>query len=111
MLSYSTVGAAAIREATSLAQNGSPVPKQKLTHKLPITPNTQTNKARYSTDDAGDEGDTPKTGKERNRNELLYSKDEEDKHDKIDKLIENRDKERAESKKREKELVRHQNHP
>ncbi|XP_048521816.1 DNA repair protein XRCC1 [Dendroctonus ponderosae] len=98
-------GAAAIREATSLAQNGSPVPKEKLSHKLQITPNPQSNKARHLTDDAGEETGTPKKGKERNRNELLYSKDEEDKHEKIDKLIEKRDKERAESKKREKEMA------
>ncbi|KAH1018965.1 hypothetical protein HUJ05_006635 [Dendroctonus ponderosae] len=94
-----------IREATSLAQNGSPVPKEKLSHKLQITPNPQSNKARHLTDDAGEETGTPKKGKERNRNELLYSKDEEDKHEKIDKLIEKRDKERAESKKREKEMA------
>ncbi|XP_076274123.1 DNA repair protein XRCC1 [Rhynchophorus ferrugineus] len=90
-------GAAAIREAFTAAQSGSPVVKPKLKHNFP----TPTQNKQQSTD-------SPKA---RNRNELLYSKDEEDSNEKIDKLIEQKAKEKAEAEEeasRKKELARKQ---
>lgn len=68
----------------------SPLSKPKIKHNLPSTP-TPKGKQRCSLE--SDESTNER--KERNRNELLYSQDEEDKHEKIDKLIEKRDKEKA----------------
>lgn len=77
---------------------GSPAPKQKLKHNLPTTPNPWSSKNRNDTED--DNASTSKGRKGRNRNELLYSKDDEEKHDKIDKLIEKRNEEKAEASKK-----------
>lgn len=68
----------------------SPLSKPKIKHNLPTTPTPQGQQRGSVESD-----DSTKERKERNRNELLYSQDEEDKHEKIDKLIEKRDKEKA----------------
>ncbi|KAJ8926425.1 hypothetical protein NQ314_021213 [Rhamnusium bicolor] len=74
------IGAAAIREASSsasLAKHGSPVCKPKL-KTLNSTPSSR----RESSDNS------EKTPRPRNRDDLLYSKDEEEPNEKIDKIIE-----------------------
>ncbi|XP_050307782.1 DNA repair protein XRCC1 isoform X2 [Anthonomus grandis grandis] len=86
-------GAAAIREATSIAHSGSPLPKQKVRLSFPWTPTAKKPPEEESSK-------TPKERRERNRNDLLYNKDEEEKHEKIDKLIEKRAEEKAEANKK-----------
>lgn len=85
------LGAAAIREASSLASlalYGSPICKPKLKTQI-STPTS--NSKRESLSHNSDE-----VSKDRNRNELLYSKDEEEPNDKIDKIMERKMKERKE---------------
>ncbi|XP_060530345.1 DNA repair protein XRCC1 [Cylas formicarius] len=84
-------GAAAIREATLLAHMGSPVNK-KLKHNLPTTP-------KLRPDHLGEK----KSPKARNRDELLYTKEEDEKNDKIDAIIEKKMKEKGETMQKEKE--------
>ncbi|CAG9772439.1 unnamed protein product [Ceutorhynchus assimilis] len=93
-------GAAAIREATALAHTGSPATK-KINLNLPKTPKLQ----QKITNKDDDDDDSGKKRQERHRNELLYSKDEEDKHDKIDKLIKQKEEEKQNEE--EKETILH----
>nr|CAH7731728.1 unnamed protein product [Callosobruchus chinensis] len=91
-------GAAAIRDSMRNSGASSPVCKAKL--KKPDTPVRKGN------------GNTPENSpKPRNRNELLYSKDEEEPNERIDKLIEKKlkelkkkEEEQAEKKKDEKKV-------
>ncbi|XP_030763796.1 DNA repair protein XRCC1 [Sitophilus oryzae] len=73
-------GAAAIREASTAAHSGSPVVKEKI-------------KINGPSKDYQNRMDSPKP---RNRDELLYSKDEEDINEKIDKVVQKKAKEKAE---------------
>ncbi|XP_066147045.1 DNA repair protein XRCC1 [Euwallacea fornicatus] len=99
---FATSTAAAIKEATLLAHSGSPVPKQNIKHNLQITPKPP-NREKMSYDDGAE-------SKARNRNELLYNKDEEEKHEKIDKLVEKRNKEKInKSTEKEKQIVEQKN--
>lgn len=83
------LGAAAIREASSLASlalYGSPVCKPKL--KTNNSTPTSTSKRESLVDDSEE------ISKPRDRNELLYSRDEEEPNEKIDKLMEKKAKEK-----------------
>ncbi|KAJ8913467.1 hypothetical protein NQ315_013847 [Exocentrus adspersus] len=103
--------AAAIREASSsalLSLYGSPVCKPKLKSESSASPsNSKADFAVHSSENQSEES------KPRNRNELLYIKDEEEPNDKIDKIMEKKkqedemkqDKERM-RKKKEEELKR-----
>lgn len=88
------IGAAAIREASSsktLAEYGTPTVKKK----IKIVPNSSKKPSQ----------DTEDKPKPRNRDELLYSKDEDEKNEKIDKLVAMKAKEEEEKLElREKEI-------
>ncbi|KAL1506397.1 hypothetical protein ABEB36_005768 [Hypothenemus hampei] len=81
-------GAAAIREA---ANSGSINPKQK--HNLPVTPKPQIKKVNNEDIDR-----TTTSNRDTFRNELLYTKDEEN-NERINKVIEKRNKEKEASNK------------
>ncbi|XP_018334620.1 DNA repair protein XRCC1 [Agrilus planipennis] len=82
-------GAAAIRQASNLAFNGTPPAKQKIIE-APLTYKNKPSTSNVS--------DSELIQKERNRDEILYNKDDEGPNKKIDKLIEQKNKESEEKK-------------
>uniref|UniRef100_A0A1Y1KFD5 BRCT domain-containing protein n=1 Tax=Photinus pyralis TaxID=7054 RepID=A0A1Y1KFD5_PHOPY len=82
-LTNSPSAAAAIRDSSTSTNPSYKTPKLKIAAKPSTTPNEPDTSLDTSTD----------TSKRRNRDELLYSKDEEDSHEKIDNLMKKRKKE------------------